>query len=151
MQRPATPPILPAFPPSAGMQEEWASVLICFFSSPSASPTARGRWGRMWDSRTTRPTTQGSRRQQSTAKKSEPGEAEICATDVARPQVAGRKGFATRQNQAAQGLQSAEAQWNLCHTRREVSVFGPCRVCFVQIALIRKCIENSEEKPWLSY
>ncbi len=30
MQRPATPPIPPAFPASAGMQEVWASVLFAF-------------------------------------------------------------------------------------------------------------------------
>ena len=32
MHRPATPPILPAFPPSAGMQEEWVSVLFVFLA-----------------------------------------------------------------------------------------------------------------------
>ena len=32
MHRPTTPPILPAFPPPAGMQEEWASVLMCLLA-----------------------------------------------------------------------------------------------------------------------
>ena len=49
---PAIPPIRSALPASAAMRNEWEGVLWVFFSSPSASPTARGRWGRTWGSPT---------------------------------------------------------------------------------------------------
>ena len=52
VQHPTTPPILSALPPSAAMRKEWVKFDWGPYSSPSTSPTARGRWGRIWDSRT---------------------------------------------------------------------------------------------------
>lgn len=78
------------------------------------------------------------RRQQSTAKKSEPARSVIWAKNVARSQVLYTKWFTTRRNKAAQVLQSAEAQLeSLPHSPRSI-VFGLCRVCLMSFALIRE-------------